>query len=69
MLRHGQAALGADVHELGAVADSFAELGARQLAAEALVCVDAPAGAPRHRDAIAALTRDELVVAPLPPKA
>ncbi len=68
MLRHGQAALGADVHELVAVADSFAELDARQLAAEALLCVDATAGAPRHSDAIAALTRDELVVAPLPPR-
>jgi hypothetical protein len=64
MLRHGHAALSGDTGRLRGVAGEFVRLGARQLAAEALTRADVLAGAPRHSSAIAALTKEELVVGP-----
>ncbi|MGY1780591.1 BTAD domain-containing putative transcriptional regulator [Geodermatophilus sp. SYSU D01036] len=64
MAHHGLAALDRDVDRLHAVAREFTRLGARQLAAEALMAADALAPAAGHDDEIAALTMEEIVVAP-----
>ncbi|MGY1609966.1 AAA family ATPase, partial [Geodermatophilus sp. SYSU D00700] len=64
MLGHGHAALGRDAGRLREVAREFARLRARQLAAEALTSADLLDGSARHVDEVAALTADEIVVAP-----